>query len=236
MPFSMDFSGDGSGAEDNENQNASTPTGPQISPINPPASPSFSKDGLLSFSPVHSDSPAISPVTQVDPVTVHGGKPLAGLLDAVGDVAGKIWGSPMTLFGLAAGGAGYLAGTVVGTHPKVQFGNNAIQFTGIPNMFGKDEVGTLGNVQLYEGKSTPTTTGRHYVDGFPDMTIGQHEEAHTYQYQTLGSLFLPWWFALGGESAKNPFEKSADYYGAGKGGPFSAFDEGLLGNFKNFKK
>jgi hypothetical protein len=64
------------------------------------------------------------------------------------------------------------------------------------------EVGTLGNVQLYEGKSDPTRKGRHYVDGLPDMTLGQHEEAHTYQSQTLGSLFLPWWFALGGESAR----------------------------------
>jgi len=158
MPVSMDFSGGGSGAEDNENPNAGAPTGPQMSPINPPASPSFPKDGLLSFSPVHPDSPPISPVTQVDPVTVH-------------------W-----------------------------------------------------------GKSNPTRKGRHYVDGLPDMTLGQHEEAHAYQSQTLGPIFVPWWFALGGESAKNPFEKSADYYGAGKGGPFSAFDEGLLGNFKNFKK
>ena len=111
----------------------------------------------------------------------------------------------------------------------MQFGNNAVQFTGVPNLlhslfpnaFGKDDVMTSGNVQIYTGKAKPADIGTNYVPSLPSIPLGNHEEAHTYQSQALGPLYIPLWFALGGRSPNNPFERAADWYGAGQGGPFS---------------
>jgi hypothetical protein len=169
-----------------------------------------------------------SGATQVEPVTVMGHR---NLIDQLGDAVGKIWGLPNTAVGLAAAGAGYVAGKLMGTDPQFHLGNNAIQLTGIPNIIGKNEVGTLGNVQLYEGKAKPTDDGRSYVPGLPGNKLGPHEEAHTRQSQALGMLYFPMWAALGGETPKNPMERAADYYAAGRGGAFSHFDQGPINLF-----
>ena len=50
-----------------------------------------------------------------------------------------------------------------------------------------------------------------------EQNIGAHEEAHTYQYQTLGVFFLPAYFACGGISQYNPFEIAATKYAIGEG-------------------
>jgi len=42
-----------------------------------------------------------------------------------------------------------------------------------------------------------------------------HEEAHTYQYQVLGPMFLPAYALAGGISASNPFELAANRYALG---------------------
>jgi hypothetical protein len=163
-----------------------------------------------------------SGATQVDPVTVMGHR---NLIDQLGDAVGKVWGLPNTALALAAAGAGYVAGKVMGTDPQFHLGNNAIQVTGMP--VGNGAL-TLGNVELYGGKSTPQTTGNHYVDGLSDMTLDAHEHAHTRQSQILGPLYGPAWLALGGPSNDNPMERAADYYGAGQGGPFSHFGQGPM--------
>ena len=167
--------------------------------------------------------------TQLEPLVVHG-KSAHGLGGTLADIAGKVWASPYSALGLLAAGAGYAIGKVAGTHPDFRAGNNAIQMTGFP--FGQGAV-TLGNVQLYAGKSTPETIGRNYAPELADITLGDHEEAHTHQYQTLGPGFVPLYFLYGGFKMGNPFETSADYYGAHVGGPFSGFKSGPLAPLRN---
>jgi hypothetical protein len=162
--------------------------------------------------------------TQVEPLVVHGG-PVHGLGATLADLAGKLWASPYSALGLLAAAAGYAAGKVMGAHPTFQRGNNAIQMIGFP--FGRGAL-TLGNVQLYGGDSTPKTIGRHYAPGLKDIPLGDHEEAHTHQYQVLGPSFLLFYALYGGLRKDNPFETSADYFGAHAGGPFSDFKSGPL--------
>jgi hypothetical protein len=167
--------------------------------------------------------------TQLEPLVVLG-KSALGLGGTLADIAGKVWASPYSALGLLAAGAGYAIGKVVGTRPDFKTGNNAIQITGLP--FGKGAL-TLGNVQLYMGGATPKTIGRHYAPGLRDIFLGDHEEAHTHQYQVLGPAFAPLYLFYGGFRTANPFETSADYYGAHQGGPFSGFKSGPLAPLRN---
>lgn len=181
---------------------------------------------------VTSKGPDDPNVTETDPLVVtarahHDG----GVGGALADTLGKSWGSINTLAGLGLGGLEYGAGLLMGAHPEVGFGNNAIQFSGspnllhslLPNTFGENDAMTLGNVQIYTGNASPKVTGDAYVPGLPPIPLGKHEKAHTYQSQTLGPLYVPIWLALGGRSPNNPLERAADWYGADQGGPFSHF-------------
>ncbi|MCA9472539.1 MAG: hypothetical protein MRJ96_16955 [Nitrospirales bacterium] len=125
----------------------------------------------------------------------------ADLLDA----AGKVWNLPNTAVGLVWGGIGVLGGA------GVSIGNNAIQFTNHP--LGVNAV-TLGNTISYTQGSGPGDYDFLY-DSKVRLNIGLHEQAHTYQSQVYGPLFLPLWLLGGGPSASNPFEQSANNFALG---------------------
>lgn len=117
---------------------------------------------------------------------------------------GKLWTSPNTLLGLL------LAIPSGALGARFAFGHNALQVLGCP--VGRGAL-TLGNVILY-AQCAPADCGHWY--GCDDaLPLGKHEEAHTHQYQRLGPLFLPLYWALGGISAKNPLERAANAYAAG---------------------
>jgi hypothetical protein len=138
------------------------------------------------------------------------------------DLLGKIWASPYTLLGAAYGGLGHVYGLATGKHPEINLGNNAVQFINNP-FVNKNSAVTLGNTILY-GQGNPPTRNGAYED--PNVNSGKHEEGHTYQYQTLGPLFLPAYMVAGGvptgpadASGKlgNVFEDAAQRYGSGQG-------------------
>ena len=81
----------------------------------------------------------------------------------------------------------------------------------------KDTAITVGNTISYGRGSNPSGFGAY---GDSTVEIGRHEQAHTYQYQVLGPLFLPTYFLRGGISGPtgNPFEHAAQEYGSGRGG------------------
>jgi len=121
------------------------------------------------------------------------------------DAAGKVWNLPNTAIGLAWGGIGVLGGA------EVSIGHNAIQFTNHP--LGVGAV-TLGNTISYTQGSGPGDYGILYGSKVL-LNIGLHEQAHTYQSQVYGPLFLPLWLLGGGPSASNPFEQSANNFALG---------------------
>lgn len=135
--------------------------------------------------------------------------------------------------GLLAALLGYAIGATVGTRPRFQRGANAIQILGFP--FGRGAM-CLGNVQLYAGGATPEAIGRPYAPGLKAIPLGDHEDAHTRQYQILGPAFVPLYFLYGGFSAGNPFETSADHYAAHLGGPFACFRSGPLCLLRNWPR
>lgn len=164
-----------------------------------------------------SNGPNDPGVTEIDPVVVTGHTPHP----ALADIAGKAWGLPNTALGLGLAGAAWIAGKIAGTNPQFHFGNNALQLTGSPLTLEKGGTVTLGNVQVFGAGANPDGPGRNYVPALGDIPLRKHEEAHTYQSQILGPFYVPLWGLLGGESAGNPLERAADWYGAGQGGPFS---------------
>ena len=134
--------------------------------------------------------------------------------DAALDVAGKIWTFPNTLAGLALGGAGTGVGLLMGTHPQVKLGHNAVQFLNNP-LINKGEALTLGNAISYSPGTPPERPGAY---GDPGVQVGPHEEGHTYQAQVLGPFYGPAWLLGGGKiGLSNPFEAAAQRYGAGRG-------------------
>lgn len=158
----------------------------------------------------------------------NGLKSIGNALKPLGDVLGKIWNLPNTALGLSWGGVGLatesllapfrLAAKPFGYKGKIfdfriTVGNNAIQFHSHPLMvFGAV---SLGNTNHY-GDILPAGRGltSPYTGNYiPD--VAKHEEGHTYQSQLLGPLFLPVYFASGGISGNNPFERMADNYALG---------------------
>ena len=99
----------------------------------------------------------------------------SGLMGTALDIVGKIWNAPNTAIGLIWGGIGLLGGA------DVSIGNNAIQFTNHPLMFGAI---TLGNTISYAPDFGPEFE-------LSNGTVGQHEMQHTIQGQVLGPLYLP---------------------------------------------
>ena len=123
---------------------------------------------------------------------------------------------PNTALGLVAGVAGMLAGA----RPRWSERDLALVFVRYP--WGPGGAMTLGNIILQTGENLDVacTTYAHRaglcVD--PSIRIGDHERAHVYQYMALGPLFLPIYFACGGVSVRNRFERAADRYAmTGKG-------------------
>jgi len=129
------------------------------------------------------------------------------------DLLGKLWGSTNTTLGLAAAGPSYLAGRLMGTNPRFQLGNNAIQLLNSP-LNVHNRAYTLGNVQVYGVNDGPDRHGKSYTGS--DVNIGRHEEGHTYQSQILGPAYLPveMWTSFMGN--KNPLEVGADKYALGR--------------------
>ena len=163
------------------------------------------------------------------------GKNLVITTDKQIDMAGKVWASPNTVIGLTYGAAGYLYGAAIGKDVKVSIGNNAVQFEGNPlNPFETNGAITLGNSINYLGKSMPdsgatnywgeyytyeakqkymNSGGEYQFSSADKIILGDHERAHTYQYQVLGSAFLPVYLLSGAISSKNWLENSADKVG-----------------------
>ena len=101
------------------------------------------------------------------------------------NLIGKVWNAPNTAIGLAYGGLGYGLGKLMGKHPRIQRGGNAIEF--VNNPLGGMGAITLGNTITYSGD--PYDPQDPWLEG--DHTIPQHEEQHTYQGEMLGLLYLP---------------------------------------------
>ncbi len=122
-------------------------------------------------------------------------------------VLGGLWTSPLTLAGLIAGVVAMPFGA------RASFSDAALVFHRVP--FGPGGALTLGNVILHTGNSldeTALTYACRAHGGSDCVRLGDHERAHVYQYLVLGPLFLPLYFACGGISSRNRFERAADDY------------------------
>ncbi len=137
------------------------------------------------------------------------------LLHRLADGLGKLWTSPYTVVGLSYGLLWYLPSKLLGAQPKICLGHNAIQFIDSRGILDRAAL-TLGNVILYGREAKPWGCGAY---GDPCITLGRHEQAHTYQYQLLGPLFIPVYCLSGGCRGpdNNPLEQAAQDYGAGRG-------------------
>ena len=96
----------------------------------------------------------------------------------------KIWTLPNTLLGLAVGALAVILGA------RAQLGRNAIEFLDQPfvGLLGKSAI-TLGNTIHYAPGREPGQIVRRY-DGRALVCLGEHERAHTRQYERWGPLFL----------------------------------------------
>lgn len=126
--------------------------------------------------------------------------------------AGALWTLPNTVLGLLAGVAGLPFGAHAHFNPK----DMAVVFHRWP--WGPGGAMTLGNVILHTGDSMDEacSTYAHRAGQCVDAPIrlGDHERAHVLQYMALGPLFIPLYFAFGGVSVRNRFERAADRYAA----------------------
>ena len=120
---------------------------------------------------------------------------------------GKIWASPYTALGVAVGAIAVMLGA------RAQFGRNALEFLDNPFIafVGKAAI-TLGNTIHYAPGRAPEDRVRRY-DRAGIVTLGEHERAHTLQYERWGPLFLPVYVACWLPwipPAGNRFEHAAD--------------------------
>ena len=150
------------------------------------------------------------------------------------DVAAKIWASPNSALGLTIGLTGYVVGKATGKEVKLDIGENAIQFIGVPFAGGAI---TLGNVENYFSDANPNKIWLTYeandrVTNINDVVLndlillGKHEVKHTYQAEKFGPFFLPVYlyqgiigaarngvFTLNPVNQYNPMEQEADNNG-----------------------
>lgn len=123
---------------------------------------------------------------------------------------GIAWTLPNTMLGLLAGAVA-MAG---GAHMHLRRREMAVVFHGVA--WGPGGALTLGNVILHSGDTldiacvTYAHRAGHGVE--PVIQLADHERAHVLQYMALGPLFLPLYFACGGISVRNRFERAADRY------------------------
>lgn len=135
------------------------------------------------------------------------------------DVLGKIWSLPNTIAGLLIG----LVALAFGAQAKIS--NNAVVFNRVKFL---RRAFTLGNVifnprENFSGRCpTYHSVGEYRRCGdaavLEYVELARHEEAHTYQYQALGPLFLPAYALTQILPSPTPFERAADIYAkTGKG-------------------
>jgi hypothetical protein len=99
-------------------------------------------------------------------------------------LAGKVWTSPNTALGLALGAVAVLLGA------RARLANNAIEFLDQPfvDLIRRSAV-TLGNTIHYAPGRDPDQVMRRY-DRRAEVRLGDHERAHTLQYERWGPFFL----------------------------------------------
>jgi hypothetical protein len=137
---------------------------------------------------------------------------------------GIAWTLPNTLAGLVAG----VVGTAFGARASLRRRDLAIAFDHFPAVGTRHGALVLGNVILHTGASLDcdceTYAHRAGLAREPLVRLCDHERAHVLQYMALGPLFLPLYFACGGISVRNRFERAADRYAASGRGwwPFLA--------------
>jgi hypothetical protein len=103
---------------------------------------------------------------------------------------GKIWTSPNSLIGLVLGVPALLFGA------RVRRGDNAVGFLDHPLLrLTRIHAITFGNVVLYRPGWEPDATVCCY-EGPALQRLGDHERAHTIQYERWGPLFLPAYLVL----------------------------------------
>jgi hypothetical protein len=99
-------------------------------------------------------------------------------------VLGKVWTSPNTALGLALGAIAVTLGA------RTQFGRNALEFLDNPFVeFRGCSAFVLGNTIHYAPGCAPEQFVRRY-DGAGRVNLGEHERAHTDQYERWGPFFL----------------------------------------------
>ena len=102
----------------------------------------------------------------------------------IAGVLGKAWTAPNTALGLLLGAVAIMLGA------RARGGRNAIEFLDQPfvTLLGKSAV-TLGNTVHYAPGRGPEQVVVRY-DGRATVRLGDHEHAHTLQYERWGPFFL----------------------------------------------
>lgn len=99
-------------------------------------------------------------------------------------ILGKVWTSPNTAIGLALGAVAVILGA------RARVANNAVEFLDQPfvDLIRRSAV-TLGNTIHYAPGRHPDQEMRRY-DRRAVVRLGDHERAHTRQYERWGPFFL----------------------------------------------
>jgi hypothetical protein len=100
-------------------------------------------------------------------------------------VLGKLWTAPNTAIGLLFGAVAVTLGA------RAQLGRNALEFLDNPfiALWGGAAM-VLGNTIHYAPGRTPfDIVPRYDLSGY--VVLGEHERAHTAQYERWGPFFLP---------------------------------------------
>jgi hypothetical protein len=99
-------------------------------------------------------------------------------------VLGKLWTAPNTVLGLLFGAVAVTLGA------RAQWGRNALEFLDNPfiGLWGRAAM-VLGNTIHYAPGRRPGDIVRRYdLSGY--VVLGEHERAHTSQYERWGPFFL----------------------------------------------
>ena len=125
---------------------------------------------------------------------------------------GKLWASPNTLLGLVVAVLGLPFGA------RLARGDNSLDVLGhwLLSLTPARAI-TLGNVVLYRRGVGPGLEMRRY-DGGGWLRIGEHERAHTLQYERWGPLFLPAYLMLALLPGTHRLERQADRWAARRAG------------------
>ncbi len=117
---------------------------------------------------------------------------------------GKLWTSPNTLLGLALAALGLPFGA------RLARGDNSLDVLDhwLLSLIPAHAI-TFGNLVLYRRGVGPRLETRRR-DGRGWLAIGEHERAHTLQYERWGPLFLPVYLLLALWPGVHPLEAQAD--------------------------